>query len=77
MTQTALQYGDALAAALAFELSRHLGEIEQCDAELSYNQRSLELRQRLFGPDSLPASANLHYQALLLDWRLSSRISLS
>lgn len=68
VTQTALPHGDALAAALAFELSHHLGGIELFDAALSYNQHSLELCQRLFGPDSLPASANLHYHALLLDW---------
>lgn len=68
VTQIALLRADALAATLAFELSRHLAQIEQFDAALSYNQRSLELRQRLFGPDSLPSSANLHYHALLLDW---------
>ncbi len=68
VTDTALQRGDAAAADLSYELSRHLGEIEQYPAAITYNQRSLTLRDQIFGADSVASSANLHYHAVMLEW---------
>ena len=68
VTDTALARGDATAADLSYELSRHLGEIEQYPAAITYNQRSRTLRDQIFGADSVASSSNLHYHAVLLEW---------
>jgi tetratricopeptide (TPR) repeat protein/transcriptional regulator with XRE-family HTH domain len=69
ITDAALQRGDAIAAALSYELSRHLGEIEQYAESTAYNQRSLALRERLFGPEDVRLVENLHFSGELLDWQ--------
>ncbi|WP_129677835.1 tetratricopeptide repeat protein [Candidatus Chloroploca sp. Khr17] len=68
VTDGALQCGDAIAADLSYELSRHLGEVEYYEEATAYNQRSLELRERLFGADDTRLAENLHYAGELLDW---------
>ncbi|NCC36984.1 MAG: tetratricopeptide repeat protein, partial [Chloroflexia bacterium] len=68
VTATALQRGDALAAALSYELSRHLGEVEYYGEAQTYNQRSHMIRDQIFGTHSVESSTNLHYHAVLLEW---------
>lgn len=68
VTETALLRADSRAAALSFELSRHLGEIEHYEAAMHYNARSLVIRTHLFGEGDLSTAENLHYQGEMLDW---------
>jgi tetratricopeptide (TPR) repeat protein/transcriptional regulator with XRE-family HTH domain len=68
VTDAALVRGDAIAADLSYELSRHLGEIDQYASAIAYNQRSLDLRNQIFGADSVASSANLHFHGMMLDW---------
>ncbi|PDV97131.1 tetratricopeptide repeat protein [Candidatus Chloroploca asiatica] len=69
VTATALQRGDALAAALSYELSRHLGEVEAYAEATAFNQRSLALREQLYGTDDARLAENLHYAGELRDWQ--------
>ncbi|NCC30646.1 MAG: tetratricopeptide repeat protein [Chloroflexia bacterium] len=69
VTETALQRGDALAAALSYELSRHLGEVEVYEDATVFNQRSLALREQLSGKDAPQIAENLHYAGELRDWQ--------
>jgi tetratricopeptide (TPR) repeat protein len=69
LTDRALAHGDAVAADLSYQLSRHLGEIEQYAEATQYNQRSLAVREHCFGPDDRRVTENLHYLGELLDWQ--------
>lgn len=69
VTDRAFVRGDLVAADLGYELSRHLGEIEQYAEAKQYNQRSLAIREHCFGRDDPQVAENLHYQGDLLDWQ--------
>jgi tetratricopeptide (TPR) repeat protein len=69
VTDRALDDAHECAADLSYELSRHLGEIEQYAAATHYNQCSLKLREHLLGADHNVIADNLHYMGELLDWQ--------
>lgn len=60
---------DELTAALCFELSQHLLEIEDYAGAQHYNQRSLDIRTALFGEHDPRIATNLHHMGWLLDWQ--------
>jgi tetratricopeptide (TPR) repeat protein/transcriptional regulator with XRE-family HTH domain len=68
-THTTHRREDEQTAALCFELSQHLLQIEDYDGALHYNQRSLDIRTAELGEHHPGITTNLHHMGWILDWQ--------